>query len=115
VDPRTHTIYVANGDDDTVSVINGRTSTVTATVAVGHGPVEVAVHPKTDTIYVTNNGSIVAPSNTVSVISGRTNTVTATLTVGSDPEGVAASSKTNTAYVANSGDGTVSVLGPCPG
>jgi YVTN family beta-propeller protein len=87
---------------------------VTATVAVGDGPDAVAVHPKTHTIYVTNNGSVGAPGNTVSVINGRTNTVTATITVGSDPESVAASSRTNTGYVANNGAGTVSVLGPCP-
>ena len=80
---------MANGDDNTVSVINGRTSTVTATIAVGDGPDAVAVHPKTDTIYVTNNGSVVSPSRTVSVINRRANTVTATITVGDDPGSVA--------------------------
>jgi YVTN family beta-propeller protein len=37
-DPKTDTIYVANFDKGTVSVISGRTNTVTATVPVGGGP-----------------------------------------------------------------------------
>ena len=38
VDPSTHTVYVANESDSTVSVIDGTTNTVTATVAVGSNP-----------------------------------------------------------------------------
>ena len=34
-DPRTNTIYVANTLSNTVSVISGRTNTVTATIRVG--------------------------------------------------------------------------------
>ena len=79
-----------------MSVISGRTNTVTATIPVGSGPFGVAADPKTGTIYVTN-----AFDNTVSVISGRTNTVTATIPVGSAPVGVAADPKTHTIYVTN--------------
>ena len=63
-----------------MSVIDGATNTVTATVTVGADPDGVAVDGTTDTIYVTNYGS-----GTVSVIDGATNTVTATVTVGSRP------------------------------
>src|ERR1700726_663108 len=35
VDPATHTVYVTNINDDTVSVIDEATNTVTATIAVG--------------------------------------------------------------------------------
>ena len=49
---------------NTVSVINGRTNTVTATIPVGTAPDAVAANPKTNTIYVTNLGD-----NTVSVLS----------------------------------------------
>jgi len=94
-----------------VSVISGRTNTVTATVPVGGiGPFGVAANPKTNTIYVTRQFG----PGTVSVISGRTNTVTATIPVGFAPQGVAVNPKTNTAYVANSDPATVSVLAPCP-
>ena len=70
VDRATDTVYVANFRSDTVSVIDGHTRKVTATVGVGHnpgalGPDGVAVDPATDTIYVTNFGS-----DTASVIRG---------------------------------------------
>ena len=54
VSPRTGDIYVANSSDRTVSVINGRTGTVTSTISVGFDPVGVAVSPRTGKTYVTN-------------------------------------------------------------
>jgi YVTN family beta-propeller protein len=91
--PKTNTIYVVNQTvAGTVSVINGRTNTVVATIPVGINPEEAAVNPKTNTIYVTNDGG-----GTVSVISGKTNTVVATIPVGTDrngePRGVAVNRK----------------------
>ena len=38
--------------DNTVSVISGRTDTVTATIPVGNAPGEVATNPLTNTAYV---------------------------------------------------------------
>jgi YVTN family beta-propeller protein len=61
----TNTVYVANAISNSVSVISGKTHTVTATITVGSTPAAVAVNPATGTVYVTN-----AVSNTVSVISG---------------------------------------------
>ena len=69
----TNTVYIANFGvlsaaqpvGNTVSVISGRTNTVTATIPVGTAPGEVATNPLTNTAYVTNFGD-----NTVSVISG---------------------------------------------
>ena len=54
VDSGSHTVYVTNYQDDTVSVIDGSTRTVTATVPVGKGPEGVAVDPGTRTVYVAN-------------------------------------------------------------
>ncbi len=78
---------------------------VIATIGVGSNPLDVAVNPITNTIYVTNN-----ISNNVSVINGATNTVTTTIPVGSNPYGVAVNASTNTIYVANYSDSTVSVI-----
>src|SRR5262249_13514723 len=52
--PVTDKIYVANRYDNTVSVIDGKTSTVVKTVPVGTYPVGVGINPVTDMIYVTN-------------------------------------------------------------
>ncbi len=72
--------YITNSNDNTVSVINVATNTVTATIAVGAQPQGVSVSPDGNKVYVANYGS-----NTVSVINTATNTVTATITVGSQP------------------------------
>ena len=55
VDETTDTIYVANDESNTVSVIDGTTNTVTATITVGSTPFGVAVDETTDTIYATNS------------------------------------------------------------
>ena len=70
VNPVTNMIYVANFDDDDVSVINGSTNTVVADPSVGLGPDALAVDPVNNLIYVGN-----FDSNSVSVIDGATNEV----------------------------------------
>lgn len=76
VDESTDTIYVANTEADTVSVIDGATCNATvhsgcgrraAAAAVGSSPRRVAVDELTNTIYITN-----AQSNTVTMLDGRT-------------------------------------------
>ena len=69
VDPDTRTVYVANGGDNTVSVIDASTRTVTATVPVGRGPRGVAVDPGTHTVYVTITS--LSGNGTVSAIESR--------------------------------------------
>jgi YVTN family beta-propeller protein len=65
VNPLASTVYVANAGSDTVSVIGGRTNTVTATIPVGNEPDAVAVNPLANRAYVAN-----IVDGTVSVISG---------------------------------------------
>ena len=123
VDQTTNTVYVANANDNTVSVIDGATcnATVTSgcgqtppTVPVGTGPDGVAVDQATNTVYVANGGA-----NTVSVINGATCNATVTsgcgqtpptISVGNNPLGVAVDQATNTVYVTNFGANTVSVI-----
>ncbi|HEX3494293.1 MAG TPA: hypothetical protein VHT48_02795, partial [Methylocella sp.] len=80
--------YVANGNDNTVSVIDTATNTMVATVPVGSQPVGVAVTPDGNRAYVTNQGDQFNPS-TVSVIETATNTVVATVPVAVRPSSVA--------------------------
>ena len=98
-----------------VSVIDGATNTVTATVSVGFYPTGVTVSPDGNKIYVTNS-----KDNDVSVVNTQTNAVIATIPVGLDPRGVAVNPDGNKIYVINNnyngsdpgyhGNGTVSVI-----
>lgn len=118
VDPGTHTVYVATGrmcgnrgyctGDGAVSVIDGATRTVTATVPlpVGEGqhPFDVAVDPSTHTVYVTYESN-----DMMSVIDGATRTVTATVPLGQGADTYVHELAVDpgTVYV---GDGMVSVI-----
>ncbi len=129
MDQETHTAYVGNGNDNTVSVIDAATCNAKSTrgcaqkprtIAVGPGPVDDAVDEKTDTVYVVALGS-----DTVSVINGATcnakvrsgcGQTPKTITVGDGPDGVVVDQATDTVYVTNDGPGgdnagrTVSVI-----
>ena len=108
VDEGTNTVYVAAGDN-TVSVIDGGTATVTDTIAVGTAPYRVAVDPSNRTVVVTN-----ISSNTVSIINGATDTVTATVPVPNVPYGVAVDPGTHGAYVGSTNGSTATVLADLP-
>jgi YVTN family beta-propeller protein len=69
VNPSTNITYVANQGDNTLSVIDGKTLSITS-IQVGRTPSAVSVNPSTNIAYVVNRGD-----NTVSVIDGKTNTL----------------------------------------
>ena len=103
--------YITNNGNNTVSVIDTATNTVTATIPVGSEPFGVGVSPDGSRVYVANG----RPSNSVSVIdtnpsSPSFNTVIATVAVGLDPEGLAVSPDGTRVYVANSEANSVSVI-----
>jgi YVTN family beta-propeller protein len=99
--------YVTNASDDTVSVIDTRTNQVIGSpIAVGDGPVAVAVDVPRARAYVTNQND-----DTVSVINTRTNQVIGSpITVGDNPVAVAVDVPRARAYVTNANDDTVSVI-----
>jgi DNA-binding beta-propeller fold protein YncE len=123
---RTDTIYVANSNEQTLSVIDGATCNATdssgcginpATVTVGNdsAPAGLAVDPATDTIYVDNTGD-----NTVPVIDGAT--CNSKITTGCDhtpadvPVGrqfygfVSVDPSTHLVYVSDNLDDSVSII-----
>jgi len=67
VDPSSGKVYVANYDDDKISVINGTSDNLTKSVRVDIRPSSVAVNPVTNLVYVPND-----LSNVVHVINGVT-------------------------------------------
>jgi YVTN family beta-propeller protein len=94
--------YVTNNANNTVSVINTATNTVTATIPVGTNPIDLAITPNGAYVYTT--GVYVAVINTA------TNTVTATIPIGSQAWDIAITPNGAYAYVANYASGTISVI-----
>ena len=97
--------YISNQADDTVSVINTATNTVTRTIPVGNAPLGVAVSLDGTRVYVAN-----IDDGTVSVIDGATNSIVTTVSVGGQPHGVAVNPDGTRVYAANKNSGTVSVI-----
>ena len=106
VDQFTNRIFVANqganddcnpnGNASTVTVIDGGTNSIAATVPVGACPVAVAVNPVSSQVYVVNYGD-----GTTTIINETTPITTATVIAGSGPYAVDVDPATNEAYVAN--------------
>jgi YVTN family beta-propeller protein len=105
LNPSTNRIYVSSLTGNSVSVIDGSTDTVIATVPTGF-PTSIDVDATTNMIYVVN--SIGA---SVSVIDGSSNTVVATITQGlSSPFGLSVNSVTNQIFVSNNSSNNVAVI-----
>ena len=78
-------LYVANGWDDTVSVIDTKAGRVTTTLAVGNHPLGLALTPDGRRLYVTNTSD-----GTLSVVDTATETVLpGVIAAGSSPEAMA--------------------------
>jgi len=98
-------IYVANYVDGTVSVINGATYSVTATINGVTGANGVAYDSDHGLVYVTNQSI-----DTLTVISATTNTIVRTIPVGDQPHGVAYNPTSHKVYVANYGGNSVTII-----
>jgi len=113
-DRATDTVYVANQNDNTVSVVDARRCNAQdtsgcgqtpVTVPVGAGPFAIAIDDRTNTVYVANQYD-----NTVSVIDGAACNAThtsgcsvtpPTVAAGPTPFGIAIDPRTDTLYVAD--------------
>ena len=108
-DPKNGNMYVANSGVNEfsafISVINGNTHTITATIPVGTFPTGIAFDPKNTDIYVANSAS-----GTVSVINSTTNTVMYTIPVGLEPWSVSVDSATGNIYVTDIQNNQTSVI-----
>ena len=112
IDSTTNTIYVANSQSNNLTVIDGATNSVMATIAVGTAPSGLGVDSQTNFIYVANAGNSQAgdPGH-ITVINGATNdTYPLTDQNAKTPVAVAVNSVTNKIYVANSRSNNVTVI-----
>jgi|GEM_PF-974061 len=138
VNPNTNLIYAVGGS--IVSVIDGLTNRILATVNIGNEAECIAVNPATNRVYAGNvvidgfNNSVIAKvglggpkgvavnpnsnriyeanssNNTISVIDGSNNSLLTTVNVGNNPVGIAVNINTNLIYTANAFSGNVSVV-----
>ncbi len=121
-DPIHETMYVANIEPNTVSVINTTTNSVIGNpIPAGKQPQLAAYDPSHKTMYMTNIGPTgctldegcvppVGRPSTVTVINTTTNSVISNIPVGLDPFGIAYDPIHRTMFVVNSGSNTVSII-----
>jgi YVTN family beta-propeller protein len=110
VNPTTNTVYVSNanrrGTESSVSVIDGATNRVAATIGVDRYALGIAVNPSNDKLYVSNYSS-----ETLTVIDGSSLATLGKAYVGGSPTGVEVNPVTGKVYVTNfEGKGAVTVL-----
>jgi YVTN family beta-propeller protein len=106
-------VYVANHDDDSLSVIDANTLTVTQIITAGiSDPCSIAYNPNNGYLYVTNRPDSDGVNGTVAVISPTTGlTVTDPIGVGEKPTGIAYNPNDDCMYVAmNYAPGSVWVI-----
>lgn len=111
-EPENTRVYVANDGDSTISVIDGSTNAVIATIPVGQYPRGVTVTPDGSKVYVANFTNCCSESQgSVSVIDAATNTVIKTISVGLNPAGQLAIDPSGLhVYVPNYYESSISVI-----
>lgn len=117
VNPITNTIYVANGLDNSTSVVDGKTNKEILRINVGKDPTSVAVTPNTNRVYVANSQNhtvSVFPGMAMSVVPTVHRAVTNTTATMAIPSNLTAKNATTTAATpnppANATNATTSLL-----
>lgn len=99
IDPNTHVAYVVNTRDDSVTVVNTETRSVTATIPIPAGASAVAVDPGLRLAYVAGSGEGHKNQGALTIIDTTTNQVTATIPTGKNSAGVAVDTATHEVFV----------------
>ena len=107
VNPSLNLIYVAllNGN---ISIIKGKTHTITSTTPVGTIDAGIAVDTSTGDVFATN--SVGFPSQGTVGVLDKVGDLQTTVPVGNFPLGIDVDVKTSLVFVANTGDNTVTVF-----
>ena len=106
VNPTSNAIIVANYADGTVTILDGGTGSVTATIPVGEHPQALAVDALRNLVYVANTFS-----NTVTIINGQQRRAVGTVPAGRAPYALAVDPGSSRLYVANeAGDSHFTVV-----
>src|SRR4051794_26442177 len=99
------TIYVSNEQDNTISVINSASLTVTTTIDVGHRPRGIAVSRDNTRLYVA-----AGDDDRIDVVDLKTRKIVGFIDCGQDPEFFAIHPDGKRAFVSNENDNLISVV-----
>jgi YVTN family beta-propeller protein len=110
--PTNNKVYVANFGSGSVTVIDGASDSVVATVPTDSKPSALCYNPTNNKIYCAraDPSSPEVSDSTVTVIDGATNEVVATIGVGVEPVALVCNPARNRVYVANYYWSSISVL-----
>jgi YVTN family beta-propeller protein len=101
-----HELFVASAGSNDVSIFNGNTFALIATLAVGGSPSAVMFDSTTNEVLVANEAT-----NNVTIIDSASNSIAVHgLSVGTTPDGATFDSANGNFYVSNYGSSTVSVI-----
>lgn len=100
------TVFVANREDDSVSVVRTADMTVAATIPVGHAPFAMTLSPDGARLFVGN-----MQGGSVSVVDTEKLAVSETWKTGSMPYGAAVTPDGGRVLITHQGGGTVGVFG----
>lgn len=109
--PNGSRLYVANGEEDTVSTYSPSVITPVTTISLpaGSAPVFVAT-TENSFVYVANMGDPLLGDGSVAIISTTTNVVSSIIPVGNSPVALAELPNATKLYVVNQGDNTIRVI-----
>ncbi|MFD6441292.1 beta-propeller fold lactonase family protein, partial [Peribacillus sp. NPDC060186] len=99
------TIYIANIDVNTVTIVDSQTKKVKAEIPVGKSPVQLTLSPDENKLYVSCRYD-----DKIDIISIEKEKVVDSLDVGIEPYGVVTSQDGKRLYVANHRSSTISVI-----
>lgn len=105
----TYRLFVTNEADDTVTVIDSRSSEVEKTVSIGARPRGIGFSPDRKQVYVA-----LGNENAIAVLNIQTLEIDRKIQAGSDPEAFAVHGNGNI-YLSNEDEGLASVLDPVSG
>ncbi|WP_235886151.1 beta-propeller fold lactonase family protein [Paenibacillus cymbidii] len=105
VDAAGSRLYTANGDTNTVSVVDVKKRRTVGEIAVGREPQQLALSPNGKKLYVASKYT-----NSLEVVDVKKLAVAASVPTGIEPYGVVASGDGKRIYVANDRSSTVSVV-----
>ncbi len=105
VNPATKKAYVLSYGNDTMTVIDETTDSVSKTVSLGTHPQALAIDEQSDQIYVANQRTA-----SVTVIDGKTNLPVVKVDVGTIPYAFGIDPAAHMVYVANFSSNNVTVI-----